>query len=147
MRVQHFQKVLWWPLMLRQGVAIALLKQMSTIQQTLNLRFLGVTLVFILLKRDQRRRETIKRWKLHYQQVQTEWVQCMYCIKSLIQSNLYFASSLSSGRCGNLIKLQQKKSHFSNIMEWKTPSDHWRGGSKWVGGRVVTVHMWNKCPG
>ena len=30
----------------------------------------------------------------------------------------------------------------------KTPSAHWREGSKWVGqGRVVTVHMWNKYPG
>ena len=47
-----------------------------------------------------------------------------------------------------LNQITKKKSRFSNIIEWKTPSDHWRGGSKWVGeARVVTVHMWNKCPG
>ena len=28
---------------------------------------------------------------------------------------------------------KKKKSHFSNVIEWKTPSNHWRGGSKWVG--------------
>ena len=59
-RVERFQYpiVLWWPLSFRLGVAILLLKQMSTIQQTFNARFSGVNLVFILLKRDQRRRET-----------------------------------------------------------------------------------------
>ena len=46
----------------------------------------------------------------------------------------------------SLRKLNQiTKKRVTSIIEWKTPSDHWR---KWVGeGRVVTVHMWNKCPG
>ena len=47
-----------------------------------------------------------------------------------------------------LNQITEKRSHFCNIIEWKTPSDHWRGGSKRVEeGRVVTVDMWNKCPG
>ena len=102
-------------------------------KQTLNVRFSG----------DQRKRETIYRLKLHYQQVQTTRVQWTYSNKTLIQSNLIVKRSLRK-----LNQITKKRSHFSNIIEWKTPADHWRGGSKWVGeGRVVTVHKWNKCPG
>ena len=55
-------------------------------------------------------------------------------------------TALLSGRCGHLQKLQNKR--VTSLIEWKTPSYQWRGGSKWVGeGRVVTVHMWNKCSG
>ena len=52
--------VLWWPSVFRLGITVELLKhEMSTIQQAVNVKFLGVNLVFILLNRDQRERETI----------------------------------------------------------------------------------------
>ena len=62
-----------------------------------------------------------------------------------IRSKLHLShNSLLSGRCGHLTKLQNKR--VTTLIEWKTPSYQWRGGSKWVGeGRVLTVQMWNKC--
>ena len=144
MRVQPFPKVLWWPLMLRLEIAIELLKQMSTIQQTLNVRFSGVTKFSFYWNVTRGNDKQYKGEKLHYQQVQTTWVQWMYSNKTLLQSNLIVNQSLR--KLNQIIII--KKIHFSNIIEWKTPSDHWRGGLKWVGeGRVETVHMWNKCPG
>ena len=67
--------------------------------------------------------------------------QNLNTVKSLLHQ-LFVKRSLRK-----LNQITKKKSHFSNIIEWKTPLDHWRGGSKWVGeARVVTVYMWNKCP-
>ena len=73
------------------------------------------------------------------------------CAMNVQQQNLNTVKSLLrqffvKRSLRKLNQITKKKSRFSNIIEWKTPSDHWRGGSKWVGeGRVVTVRMWNKC--